>query len=179
MKKLFLVATTILSISSSYAGTPQEDPAVARLQTLFQNSEAPTTNQLNPGKVWSCDYRSAEKGNFEYLRSSLLNYCFKVEDACCGSRTTQISNAWPNSRNPAEMLHLLNPDKIEVLVGFSTGGGDSSVESVRFSKELGTLMVELSSSQFENSYPNATAQAVYDGTFSKGRYNLIAYGICK
>jgi hypothetical protein len=55
----------VLAAGAAQAGTPEQDPAVAKLRSEFAQATAPTAAQLRYGQNWDCRFHSARKDEFK------------------------------------------------------------------------------------------------------------------
>ncbi|HUP57537.1 MAG TPA: hypothetical protein VM598_08810 [Bdellovibrionota bacterium] len=62
---LLSILGLMLAAGAAQAGTPEQDPAVAKLRSEFAQASVPTPAQLRYGQNWDCRFHSARKDEFK------------------------------------------------------------------------------------------------------------------
>jgi hypothetical protein len=77
MKSVFrilqVVALVVMVSTDLLAGTPDQDPVVNQLSTMFRDGKTPSPDSLQPGKTWKCVFHGAHR---DELRVFELTYQF-------------------------------------------------------------------------------------------------------
>ena len=77
---LALLFVIIFPIKPAFPGHPDEDTDVASMREDFKNGTLPSLTQLELGKIWVCETRSAVRGE-KMVDKDSEDYKFKEDDA--------------------------------------------------------------------------------------------------
>jgi len=76
----------------SFAGTPEQDPVIAKLHNEFAIARVPSNADLKFGKTWECSFYSAQKDDF-FQESYIDAFAFHGYDGLVQNSGWMITNA--------------------------------------------------------------------------------------
>ena len=157
MKTFLTILTLSLTTIGAHAGTPYQDPVVAKIQSEFETGKVPEASDLKFGKNWNCIEYTALSNNFNVSTLSTF-WNFNAFDGIIQNSLANATGGFANFAADSQALEGVNPNYIDYM------------ESIRVSTE-GDLILEFSSTT--DDYTSITVPSI-----AHPNYRLVSYSVC-